>query len=196
MIKKSIVAVFISLAAMFFATENSFAQGGPCLLGVGNCPQGNNNQNVDPGGGIRYLEGEDARRFLAANNYGSRYLLVLQTYWDHSENCPAEERAWVSSLVANGNGKVAVKIGSSRKILIRNKAVPTAERINAAEAWIHNWRNQIYELLKYKERIAPYLSNAYYQKWAQQELQKADGWIKHYENSIKNAQTQIAQAAP
>ena len=195
MIQKSIAALFISLAAMFFATENSYAQSGPCLLGVGNCPQGGNEQNVDRGGGTRYLEGEEARRFLAANKYGSRYLLVLQKYWDQSENCWAEERAWVSSLVANGNGKVAVKIGPTRKVLLRNQVL-TAEQVNGAEGWIHYSRNQIYDWLKYKERVAPYLSNAGYQKWAQQEHQKADAWIKHYENYIKNTQTQVAQAAP
>jgi hypothetical protein len=195
MIQKSIAALFISLAAMFFATENSFAQSGPCLLGVGNCPQGGSEQNVDRGGGTRYFDGEIARQILAANKNGSRYLLVLQRYWDQNENCWAEERAWVSSVVANGDGKAAVKIGQTRKILLRNQ-VPTAEQINVAEGYIQYSRNQIYDWLKYKERVAPYLSNAGYQKWAQQELQRSDAWIKHYENYIKNTQTQVAQAAP
>lgn len=195
MIKKSIVALFISLAAMFFATENSYAQSGPCLLGVGICPQGGNEQNVDRGGGTRYFDGAIARQILAANKNGSRYLLVLQRYWDQNENCWAEERAWVSSVVANGDGRVAVKIGQARKILLRNQVL-TAEQINGAEGWIQYSRNQIYDWLKYKERVAPYLNNAGYQKWAQQELQRADAWIKHYENYITNTQTQVAQAAP
>ena len=187
--------MFVLLAAMFFATENSFAQS-PCLLGVGNCPPGgDNSQNVDQGGGIRYFDGETARQILAANNYGSRYLLVLQRYWDHAENCWAEERAWVSSIVATGGPKIAVKVGQTRKVLLRNNVL-TAQQVNSAEGWIQYSQKYIYEWLKYKERVAPYLNDPNHQKSAQQAMQNADAQIKYYENYIKNVQAQVAQAAP
>jgi hypothetical protein len=195
------IAIVIVLLASLFVVGNSFAQGnggGPCLLGVGNCPPGGGNQqgSVDPGNGTRYYDGRIAQEILRASNYGSRYLLVLNRYWDSAENCYVEERAWVSGIRATSNdGRVAVTVGPSRKVLLRNNPL-TTEQVNSSEAWLQYSRNEIYKWLKYQEQVAPYLNDPTYKQWAQNEYQRASAWIDYYKKYIANLQAGVATSAP
>jgi|GEM_PF-2681493 len=200
MLKKSIAIVAL-LFAVFFVTENTFAQGnpntnGPCLLNVGvNCPQ-NPSNNSDAGRGIRYYNGRIAQEILRAKNqFGSRYLLVLNRYFDHTLNCNVEERAWVKSVAANGDGQVAVEIGPSHKVSLCTQHY-SADQVNAMEAWIQHWRNEIYKWLKYKEYVAQYMSNPNHYQWAQQEMQRANTAVSSYEHYIKSYQAAVATSAP
>ena len=189
MIKKAIVSSFILLAVFLLASENSFAQA-PCLLGVGdNCPQ----NNVDPGGGTRYYSAADAAEMLRFINYGSRYLVVLQRYQDPSSNCIAEDRAWVSQIVATSASTVAFKVGPTRKVLLCNgNNVLTAQQVNNLEGQKQTARNAIYQWQKYQESLAPYLNDKRYQ----QEYQRATAWVNWYTQFINNAQAQVVQVAP
>jgi len=194
MIKKAIVSSFILLAVFLLAAENSFAQG-PCLLGVGvNCPQVNNPQNnVDAGGGTRYFKAAEAEEMLRYLKYGARYLVVLQRYQDPSSNCIAEDRAWVSQIVATNASTVAFKVGSSFKVLlcVGGNAL-TAPQVNHLEGQTQTARNSIYQWQKYQESLAPYLNDARYQK----EYQRATAWVNWYTQFINNAQAQVKQFAP
>lgn len=199
MFQKSLTIALVLFAIILFATENSFAQttpgSGPCLLGVGvNCPTDQSN-NSDRGRGTRYYDGRIAQEILRAHNYGSRYLVVLNRYFDHTLNCNVEERAWVGTIVANGDGRVAVQVGPSFKVSLCNSSY-SAEQVNNMEAWMQYSRNQIYAWLKYKEQVAPYLNNPSYQAWARQELGRADAAIYQHEQYIKQAQAAVATSAP
>lgn len=190
--QKAIAVAFVLLATLFATANNSYAQA-PCLLGVGNCPQSTG--SVDAGGGTRYYDGKTAQEILQAQNYGSRYVVVLNRYWDHDQKCYVEERAWVSSLRASGDGRVAVVVGPSRKVYIRNNAL-TAAQVNQTEGWLQYSRNGIYQWLKYQERVAPYLNDATYQSWAQQEYRRAEASINSFKNWMANAETIVATSAP
>ena len=151
MLRKSIAIIIVLFAATLFVNTNLFAQSGPgngpCLLGVGNCPQGGNQQqtgSVDTGRGTRYYDGQIAQEIINARNYGSRYLLVLNRYWDYDQKCYVEERAWGSEIRAVGGGQVAVVIGHSVKVYIRSNTM-TAQQVNQAEAYLQYSRNEIYK---------------------------------------------------
>lgn len=202
MFQKSAAIIIVLLATTLFATSNTFAQGnpgsGPCLLGVGNnCPQGGGNQpgSVDTGRGTRYYDGQIAQEIINAHNYGSRYLLVLNRYWDYDQKCFVEERAWVSQIRANGGGQVAVVIGPSVKVYIRSNTM-TAQQVNQAEGYLQYSRNEMYKWLKYQEQLAQYLNNPSYKQWATQEYQRADAWINYYKQYVANTQAAVATSAP
>lgn len=200
----NIISVFKKVTAIIFLSAmvslSAWAQtnGGPCLLGVGNCPRTNppNNPstNSDPGGGYRYYDGTIAQQILRAHNVGSRYLLVLNRYWDHAAQSWVEERAWVSGIRGSNGNRVAVEIGPSRKVYLRNTL--SAQQVNQAEEGLQASRNAIYKWLKYQEQIAPYFNDARYNQWAQQEYRRAEAWIKQYNQYIANVQAQVATSAP
>jgi hypothetical protein len=182
MINKAIVGIFVLMVTMFLAAENSFAQGNPCLLGVGNCPQGGGNQGGGNKGGRYVLSPElsaDAMKFI---NYGSRYLLRLSTpYPDpNGSGCNVEIRAWVSAVEANDGNRISVKVGPSRNVLIcPGRTTPTVEQVNQSEAWIQHSRNWIAELQTNPTRYP-----------------NSPGWINYYTQYIAQQRAYVAQGAP
>ena len=193
--KPNILNSFKKATAIIFllAVVSLPAWAQPCLLGVGNCPPGTNNpsNNSDPGGGYRYYDGRIAQEILRAHQVGSRYLLVLTRYWDHAAQSWVEERAWVSGIRGSNGSRVAVEIGPSRKVFLRNNAW-SAPQVNQAEEYLQTSRNAIYQWLKYQERLAPYLNDPK----AQQEYKRAEAWINHYKQYMANVQAQVATSAP
>lgn len=193
-IKRNIAVLFFFALTALPAGAQSVS-GGPCLLGVGNCQPNNPPDNVDPGRGVRYYDGRIAQEILRAHNVGSRYLLVLNRYWDHGAQCFVEERAWVSGIRGSNGSRVAVEISSSRKIFLRNNAL-NAQQVNQAEEYLQSSRNAIYQWLKYQEQLASYLNDPRYNQWAQQEYRRAEAWVNHYKKYIANTQAQVATSAP
>jgi hypothetical protein len=194
---KNAAAMIFLLAIIALPAWAQGTSGGPCLLGVGNCQPNNNNSsnNSDPGGGYRYYDGPIAQEILRAHKVGSRYLLVLARYWDHGAQSWVEERAWVSGIRGSNGSRVAVEIGPSRKVFLRNNAL-SAPQVNQAEEYLQSSRNAVYKWLKYQEQLASYFNDPRYNQWAQQEYKRAEAWVNHYNRYIANTQAQVATSAP
>lgn len=201
MYQKAINFAVIISAMFLFAVGTASAQNGPCLLGVGNnCPQNTNQTNTNNGnttsrGKMVYRSGQEAANIMAAKNYGQRYLMVLDRYWDHAQRCYVEERAWVSSVVADGGGQVAVSTGPSRSYCVLQNTW-TAEQINQAEGYIAYSQKMIYHDLKKQEEIAPYLNDPKWRVQAHQHYQWYQNRIDSYKKYINDTQARVNQFAP
>lgn len=87
MIKNSIVAIFVLMVTMFFATENSFAQNAPspdgCIRIMGveteGCKKGNNNGNQGTGN----KTGVNNPQYTAQQVYNMKQWI---SYWDNEIN--------------------------------------------------------------------------------------------------------------
>ncbi len=183
MYKKSIVVVFALLMVVFFAAENSNAQSGPCLLGVGNCSPGTpntGNQNVAPKVGRFLLSPALSTDAMQHLNYGSRYLLKVSTpYLDpNGSGCMVESRAWVAAVEGNNGTQITVKVGTPQAVLLCNNAL-SVEQINQAEVNIENARRWIVELSNNPTKYA-----------------NAQGWINQYTDYINKSRAVISQNAP
>lgn len=179
MIKKSIVGLFVLMVTIFFASENSFAQGPLCIYGVGNCERT----------GDRYtFEGALAADIMAKLNYGARYLVRMSSTPDpNRRGCNIEARAWISKVEANNGNKISVLVGPSRNVQICPGAtIPTVEQINDAEAWIQYSRKMIYDWQVYQRQVTGNPG----------EYQRATAWINHFDQYIRQQQSLIAPVTP
>lgn len=192
-------AIIISIISLF-AVSSINAQN-ICLLGVGQCP-GNNNQTTNTSnnshptrGESIYRTGHIARSILRSKRYGSRHLVLLDRYWDNNRRCYIEERAWVTSVRASGNGGVVATTSPSKRYCVGRNSL-SINQINQAEGWIHYSNNEIYKNLKYQESIAKYLNDRRYQAWARNAYNKAQSNINYYKRYIWKTQNAVNRYAP
>lgn len=203
--KKAIILTSI-LFAVLFTSENSFAQSGPCLLGVGNCPTTNtsstttNNPTVDSGQRRVHITDARAREIYLAKQNNQRYLLTLQSYYENGLLC--EERAWVGgNIFAGDHSQVVVSVGQTKKVCY-DPAKPTysSQEVNALERQIDSFTNSYYQWHKYAENCANYINqyrnNPQAVAYGQKELAKAQYSMTYFQNSITNFRNVINQVAP
>ena len=196
--KKAILLTSILFAVILIASNKSFAQGSPCLLGVGNCPQ-DTSTNVDPGKRRVHITDYRASEIYQAKQNNQRYLLTLQSYYENGLLC--EERAWVGGSFAGEQGQVVVEVGATKKVCY-NPAQPTysAQEVNKLERDIDSFTNQVYQWEKYAENCANYINqyrnNPQAVAYGQSELAKAQNSATYYRNSITNYRNAINQVAP
>jgi hypothetical protein len=198
--KKAILLTSILFAVLFSASQNSFAQQGPCLLGVGNCTQTNTNTNVDPGKRRVHITDHRAGEIYRAKQNNQRYLLTLQTYQENGFIC--EERAWVGGdTFAGDSTQVIVSVGPTKKVCYDPaKPIWTAQQVNTVEQYIDTWSSSIYQWEKYAENCVNYINqyrtNPPAVNYGQTELAKARAWVTYYQNAITSYRNAVNQVAP
>lgn len=187
-------------------------QGGPCLLGVGNCPQGQGQVanppvpataqgNVDPGRHSVHITDARAAEIVDALNNNARYLLVLQQYYDPNIGQLCEERAWVGGSFGGDASQVVVQVGPTAKVCYDpSKTVWTAQQINQTERAIDTWVDAIYQWTKYEEGMAYFLNqnrnDPQAVAYAQSEIARAQAWGKYYRDGITANRNVINMFAP
>lgn len=205
MIKLTSIRIVLFFCAALAMPGASCAQGGPCLLGVGNCPQvtttPNPQNNVDPGNHTVHITDARAAEIVDARNNNARYLLVLQRYYDSSVGLWCEERAWVGGTFAGDASQVVVGVGPAVKVCLDpNRPGWTAEQVNQVERAIDSWVDAIYQWEQYEARMANYLNqqqnNPQGAQYAQNELQRARAWTQYYRGNINNYRNAVNQFAP
>lgn len=201
MTRTSIFYSILLTAAFILVSESSFAQDGPCLLGVGNCPRGNptvNPGNVDRGNRSVHITDARAGEIWEAKKKNRRYLLVLQTYNEGGLMC--EERAWVGGSYSGDASQVVVDVGPTKKVCYDpRRIVWTAQQVNNLEVSIDAWTNSIYEWTKYEERCVAYVNqyrnNPQAVAYGQSEIKRSQAWADYYRKLIttyRNAENQFA----
>ena len=173
-----------------------------CLLGVGHCQKQNNRPKqvkhpTQPtsSGETVHRTGRIAKNILAAKAYGSRHLVLLDRYWDQSRRCYIEERAWVGHIRGSGRGGVVATTGPSKRFCVGRNTL-SVDQINTAAGWLAYSDKQIYQHLRYKERIAPYLRDSRYSRWAQTEINKVQTNINYYKRYIRDTKSRIDRFVP
>lgn len=202
--KNAIILTSI-IFVVLFVSQNTFAQGGPCLLGVGNCSNtttstSTNNTTVDNGQRRVHITDARAREIYQAKQNNQRYLLTLQSYYENGLLC--EERAWVGgSTFAGDYNQVVVSVGKTKKVCY-NPAKPTysSQAVNALEKQIDSFTNSYYQWYKYAENMTNYINqnrnNPQAVTYGRNELAKAQYSMTYFQNSITNFRTVINQVAP
>ena len=196
------VALFIVL---FLLADNSLAQDGLCIMGVGNCPQGvTNTQNpttnsptvtnsqgsVDPGNHtVHVIDPLIAAEIMAAKQNNERYLLKLQEYYDPNTGMLCEERAWVGGNYSGGPSAVVVQVGPSARICHDpRQPIWSAKDVNDTERAIDSWSSEIFRWEKYEQSLAIYISQNIYNPQAvanaQAEIHRSRAWTQYYRNEI------------
>ncbi|MEK7723932.1 MAG: hypothetical protein AAB336_06260 [Acidobacteriota bacterium] len=200
--KKAILLTSILFAVIAIASTNSFAQQGPCLLGVGNCSNTTQTTttNVDPGKRTVHVKDSRAAEIYHAKQNNQKYLMTLQSYYENGLLC--EERAWVSGAVFAGDAsQVVVSVGATKKVCYDpQKPTYSSQEVNKLERDVDNFVNLAYQWEKYAEKCALYINqyrnNAQAVAHGQKELAKAQYSMTYYRNSITNYRNVINQVAP
>jgi|CXWL01.1.fsa_nt_gi hypothetical protein len=194
----------IALCVALLGASAAFAQG-PCLLGVGNCPQSpttSNSANVDPGNhSVDVTDSRIAAEIIAAKRDNARYLLLLQRYYDPSITQWCEERAWVGGDYAGGETHVVINVGPTVKVCFDpNKVVWTVEQVNATERAIDSWADAIFRWEQYEAEVAKYISanqaNPPALAYGQSEMARCKAWTQYYRNGITTYRNAVNQFAP
>jgi hypothetical protein len=185
-----LLALVVLIALIPLRTAESQS---PCILNVGNCSP-TPNPTVDPGRGTRTFEGTIAQEILQAQNSGSRYMVVLQKYWDPNQNCWVEERAWVGGVMASGSGRVVAPVSQSRAVCVQTNTLSTPQ-VNQAETYLQTARNDLAAWLAYQQQVPVYF-NGQYDAWARQEYARTTAWINYYRQYIAVLEARIAGIAP
>lgn len=200
--KKAILLTSILFAVIIVASQNSFAQSGPCLLGVGNCSNttSSTTSNVDPGKRTINVTDYRAAEIYYAKQNNQKYLITLQSYYENGLLC--EERAWVGGNVFAGSpNQVVVSVGATKKVCYNPaKPVYSSQEVNKLERDVDSFVNMAYQWEKYAENCANYINqyrnNPQAVAYGQSELNKAQQWQNYYRNSITNYRNAINQVTP